>query len=394
MADEQPLAGIRVLDLSRVLAGPWCTQMLADFGADVIKVEKPGAGDDSRGWGPPYYSDSNGHRVSAYFCATNRGKKSVELDFEDPAQLEIVRKLASECDVLVENFKVGALGRRGLDYESIFEKNPKVVYCSITGFGQTGPLASRPGYDTIMQGMGGLMSVTGHPDHVPGGGPVKVGVPLTDIMTGVYAVTGILLALRQRDSSGKGQHIDLALLDVQVSSLSVIAANFLASGKVPGRHGNQLSNAAPSDAMVCNDGVVMIMVATNPQFRKLCRCMGLDSLYDDPRFASNELRVIARDELMEILRPVFKTRSRSEWIEQLSALGVPCGPVNDFADVYNDPQVQARGNLVSLSDPQFGDIRVAANPVRLSRTPAQYKPIPTKLGSAVHGDSEWSRIWE
>ena len=367
--------------------------MLADFGADVIKVERPGSGDDSRGWGPPFYEGPNGQRASAYFCATNRGKRSVVLDLSVKQDVESIRQLANQCDVLVENFKAGTLRRLGLDYESLSKTNPRVVYCSITGFGQTGPYASRPGYDTIVQGLGGLMSITGRPDGTPGEGPTKVGAPVIDVMTGVYAFGGIALALLEREKSGKGQHIDLALLDVGVTALSVIAANYLASGKVPTRHGNELASAVPSDALRCTDGYVMIMVGTNAQFCKLCDCIGRPDVARDGRFLTNESRVKARTEIMGILLPVFAAQSRKYWIDVLSAAGVPCGPINEFDDVFADPQIQARGAVVTFADTPVGDIRVLGNPLQFSRTPVHPTSPPTQLGSTAIDPVNPGSVW-
>lgn len=392
-SDQGALAGLRVLDLSRVLAGPWSTQMLADFGADVVKVERRGSGDDSRGWGPPYYANEQGERVSAYFCTTNRGKRSVELDLEAPEDIEVLRALASRCDVLVENFRVGTLARHGMDYASVSRANPGIVYCSISGFGQEGPYAQRPGYDTIVQGQAGMMSITGFPDQAPGGGPVKVGAPVMDVLTGVYACAGILVALAARQSTGKGQHIDLALMDVGVTALSVIAGNYLASGNVPTRHGTALANAVPSDAMRCADGLAMIMVGTDLQFQRLCECLGLPELPKDARFSSNERRVLARGELMALLEPRFAVRARDELIETLCAAGVPCGPINTLDEVFADPQVQFRQTVVSIPDEPFPDLRSLANPLRLSRTPARYAPPPTRLGATPIDRGDPNRLW-
>jgi crotonobetainyl-CoA:carnitine CoA-transferase CaiB-like acyl-CoA transferase len=393
MSDGHVLTGIRVLDLTRVLAGPWCTQMLSDFGADVVKVERPDVGDESRSLGPPYYKGDDGQQVSAYFCATNRGKRSVTLDLTSERDVATLRVLASQCDVLVENFKVGTLARHGLDYAVVSRTNPKVVYCSITGFGQTGPYAARPAYDTTVQGMGGLMSVTGPPDGAPGAGPTKAGVPVADVLTGVYALSGILMALLERHRSGLGQHIDLSLLDVSVNMLSVNATNFLASGEVPTRYGNELQGAVPSDAMQCKDGHLMIRVGTNPQFRKLCICLDLPLLADDPRFLTNELRMQHRHDLMATLRPAFEARTRDEWLAILSAGDVPCGPINDFADVFKDPQVRARENVVLLEKAGFEGFRVLANPFRLSRTPAIYASPPTTLGECAIDSFNPGGVW-
>jgi len=376
-----PLEGIRVLDLSRVLAGPWCTQTLADFGADVIKIERPGSGDDSRAWGPPFYQAPERHkRISAYFCSTNRGKRSVCLDIANAQDQEAIRKLVLQSDVLIENFKVGTLARYGLDYAALSEINPRLVYCSITGYGQTGPYTDRPGYDSIIQGLGGMMSVTGLPDGVAGGGAQKTGIPIIDLMTGVYACCGVLMALRERDSTGMGQHLDLSLLDVQVSALSTLAANYLLEGVNPTRNGNEHPTVVPGDAVPCSDGPLMLMVGTDRQFKRLCSRLGLDSLAVNPRYASNEARVRHKDELIPQLREVFLTRPRAYWTEQLLADGIPCGPINTIAEVFDDPHIRERESVVATDDPVFGQIRSVASPLRFSRTLPQYRRAPSILG--------------
>ncbi|SHH36805.1 CaiB/BaiF CoA transferase family protein [Pollutimonas bauzanensis] len=376
-----PLAGIKILDMSRVLAGPWCAQMLADFGAEVIKIERPGSGDDSRAWGPPFYVSPDGkQRVSAYYCCANRGKKSVCLDLDNPEDLNAIRALILESDVLIENFKVGALRRFGLDYASLSAIHPALIYCSITGFGQTGPYASRPGYDSIVQGMGGMMSVTGEPDGKPGGGPQKTGIPIIDLMTGVYACNGILMALRERDRSSQGQHLDISLLDVQVSTLSTLAANYLESGELPGRHGNEHPTVVPGDAVQCADGPLMLMVGNDRQFIRLCKHLGLPEIATDPRFGTNEHRVRYKDDLMPLIRRGFETASRQHWLDLLLPEGIPCGPINTIAEVFADEQVQARKCVVSTQHDIFGNIRSVGTPIHMSRTPARATAPPAVLG--------------
>jgi len=356
--------------------------MLADFGADVIKIEKPGAGDDSRVWGPPFYESPDGaNRVSAYFCAANRGKRSVCLDLNDPEDLETIRCLAAQSDILVENFKVGTLERFGLDYKTLSGVNPRLVYCSITGYGQAGPYASRPGYDSIVQAVGGMMSITGEPDGKPGAGPQKTGIPIIDLMTGVYASTGILMALRERDRSGLGQHLDMSLMDVQVATLSTLAANYLQSGEVPTRNGNEHPTVVPGDAVPCSDGTLMLMVGNERQFTRLCKRLELPALAEDPRFATNERRVEFKDLLMPKLREAFSQKPREHWMKLLLADGIPCGPINTISEVFDDPHVQAREAVVCATDPTFGEIRTVANPIRMSRTPAQARSAPTRLGA-------------
>ncbi len=366
------LSHIRVLDLSRVLAGPWATQTLADLGADVIKVESP-EGDDTRRWGPPWLE---GSEESAYFLCTNRGKRSVCIDFRTPEGQQQVRKLAKTVDVVVENFKVGGLAKYGLDYASLAADNPGLVYCSITGFGQTGPYAARPGYDFLIQAMGGLMSVTGPAD----GEPQKVGVALSDIMTGLYATIGILAALSEREQSARGQHVDLALLDVTAATLANQASNFLVGGQVPTRLGNAHPNIVPYQAFATADGHCIVAVGNDRQFRSFVTELGMPELGDDPRFASNEARVANRDELVGMIEKQMLHHKRDEWLLRLEAAGVPAGPINEVDEVFADPQVLARGMRVKIPHPDNPELEVAGNPIKLSRTPVEYDRPPPKLG--------------
>jgi crotonobetainyl-CoA:carnitine CoA-transferase CaiB-like acyl-CoA transferase len=382
-APPSPLAHLRVLDLSRVLAGPWASQMLADLGADVIKVERPGTGDDTRTWGPPYLKDRDGADLAdaAYYLCANRNKRSVTIDFTQPAGQRLVQQLAGHCDVLIENFKPGGLVRHGLDHATLARLNPRLVYCSITGFGQTGPYAPRAGYDFLMQGMGGLMSITGHADGEPGAGPVKVGVALTDILTGLHATTAILAALAHRDQvSGLGQHIDLALLDVQVSCLANQTMNYLHGGTVPRRMGNAHPNVVPYQDFPTADGDMILAIGNDGQFAKLCEAMGRPDWATDARFASNTARVANRQALIPLLRGETTRRSTREWIALLEAAGVPCGPINDIAQVFADPQVQARGMRIAMAHPEAGEIPLVASPLKLSATPVSYRRPPPRLG--------------
>lgn len=377
------LAGIRVLDLSRVLAGPWATQTLGDLGAQVIKVERPGTGDDTRAWGPPFVQDAQGRvtRDAAYYLCANRNKQSVTIDFTRPTGRDLVRRLADACDVVVENFKPGGLAQYGLDYESLRATNPRLVYCSITGFGHTGPYANRPGYDFLMQGMGGLMSVTGRPDGEPGGGPMKVGVALTDILTGLYASTAILAALQWRERSGRGQHIDLALMDVQVACLANQAMNFLyGDGQVPGRLGNGHPNAVPYQDFPTADGRMILAIGNDAQFAKFCAVAGKPEWAADDRFATNAARVANRADLIAMMNAVIVLRDRAYWMEQFETAGVPCGPINDIADVFADAQVKARGMKITMPHAEAGDIPLVASPLRLSDTPVRYGKAPPPLG--------------
>jgi len=377
-----PLTGVRVLDLSRVLAGPWAGQLLADLGADVVKVEKPGAGDDTRAWGPPYLKDAGGRDTTeaTYFLCANRNKRSVAIDIATPEGQAQVRALAQQADVLLENFKVGGLKRYGLDYASLKAANPRLVYCSITGFGQTGPYAARAGYDFLIQGMGGLMSVTGQPDGEPGAGPQKVGVALTDIMTGLYATIAVQAALAERATSGLGQHIDLALLDVQVACLANQASNYLAGGLVPRRMGNAHPNIVPYQAFPTADGDIILAVGNDGQFAKFCAVAGHPEWSSDERFASNAQRVANRAVLVPLLRQATVMRTSADWIGALEAAGVPCGPINRIDEVFADPQVVARGLQIALPHALAGSVPLVANPIRLSGSPVAYQRPPPLLG--------------
>ncbi|MGE8297846.1 MAG: CaiB/BaiF CoA transferase family protein [Pseudomonas sp.] len=376
------LSHIRVLDLSRVLAGPWCGQILGDLGAEVIKVERPGSGDDTRHWGPPYIKDAEGNdsREAAYFQSANRNKQSLTLDFTKPEGQRLVRELVAQCDVLLENFKVGGLAAYGLDYESLKAINPRLIYCSITGFGQTGPYARRAGYDFMIQGLGGLMSLTGRPEGEEGAGPMKVGVALTDILTGLYATVGVLAALNQRDQSGIGQHIDVALLDVQVACLANQAMNYLSTGVSPKRLGNAHPNIVPYQDFPSADGNFILAVGNDGQFRKFCEVAGIAQLADDPRFASNKARVAHRAELIPLLRQATVFKTTAQWIELLEKAGVPCGPINDLEQVFADPQVKARGLRLELPNAMGSSTPQVASPLRLSVTPVDYRSAPPLLG--------------
>jgi crotonobetainyl-CoA:carnitine CoA-transferase CaiB-like acyl-CoA transferase len=376
------LNSIRVLDMSRVLAGPLCGQLLADMGADVIKIERPHTGDDSRAWGPPYLADANGEptRESAFYLSCNRGKRSVTVDLGTSAGRDVIRKLAASSDVLLENYKVGTLEKYGLDYAALSEINPKLIYCSITGFGQTGPYCARPGYDTIIQAMGGLMSITGLPDGAQGAGPVRVGIALTDIMTGLYATIAVQQALLHRAHTGKGQFIDLSLLDVQVSALSAVAMNYLVSGNVPTRRGNRLPTVYPSDAFRCRDGYLMVIIGNDSQFRRFCETTGLTGLEQDARFRTNEVRVRNADALCEKITGNLAARPVHEWLDLLEKAQVPCAPINDIAQVFADPQVVARGMQRELPHPLSGTAPFIANPIRFSENPVGYDRPPPLLG--------------
>jgi crotonobetainyl-CoA:carnitine CoA-transferase CaiB-like acyl-CoA transferase len=381
------LSHIRVLDLSRVLAGPWASQILADLGADVIKVEHPRGGDESRAWGPPFAKreDGSDSDVSAYFLCTNRNKKSFTVDFAQPDGQSLVRRLAERCDVVIENFKAGGLAKYGLDYASLNAVNPRLVYCSITGFGQTGPYASRAGYDFMIQGLGGLMSITGRPDSEPGGGPMKAGVALTDILTGLYASNAILAALAYRERSGVGQHIDIALLDVQVASLGNHALSYLVTGIAPERLGNAHSSVVPYQDFPTRDGRMTLAIGNDAQFRRFCQAAGEPSLANDPRFAANPGRVENRAALIPLLQELTRGRTTAEWVTALAATGVPCGPINDLAQVFADPHVVARGIATQLDHEQLGQVPTVASPMRLSATPVAYHAAPPRLGE--HTDS-------
>jgi crotonobetainyl-CoA:carnitine CoA-transferase CaiB-like acyl-CoA transferase len=380
MSKPLPLDGVSILDLSRILAGPSCTQLLGDLGADVIKIERPGEGDDTRKWGPPFVVGEGGADTgeSAYYLCANRNKRSVAIDIARPEGADLVRRLLAGCHVLVENFKVGGLARYGLAYEQLKEQFPSLVYCSITGFGQTGPYRDRAGYDYLAQGHGGLMSVTGEPD----GEPMKVGVAIVDVMCGMYAATGILAALRHAERTGVGQQIDLALLDTQVATMINQATNYLVSGKAPPRLGNQHPNIVPYRVYQAKDGHVILAVGNDTQFRRFCQVAGLPELADDPRFATNRARVRHRAEMDALLPPVMASRTIREWVDELSAVGVPCGPVNTLPDVFADPQVQARGMQVDVPHAvaASGTVPLLGNPLQLSATPVRYEKGPPVLG--------------
>jgi glutaryl-CoA transferase len=376
------LAHLRVLDLSRVLAGPWASQILADLGADVLKIERPGSGDDTRHWGPPYLKDATGRETgeAAYYLSANRGKRSLTVDFTRPEGRDIVRRLAEQSDVLLENHKVGSLARLGLGWNDLRTLNPRLIYCSITGFGQTGPYAGRAGYDFAIQALGGLMSVTGERDDRPGGGPQKVGVALADVMAGLYAAIGVLAALAHRAVSGAGQHIDLALLDVQVATLANVALNYLVSGVVPQRWGNAHANIAPYQVLSTTDRPIVLAIGNDAQFRKFCDVAEVPGLAQDPRFATNDARINHRDALTRELEIVLQKRPAAAWLAALEPAQVPCAPINDLAQVFADPQVRHRGIRVDVAHPSGGSVPMVASPLRLSATPPAYDRAPPLLG--------------
>ena len=377
---QRALSDIRVLDLTRILAGPTCTQLLGDLGADIIKVEKPGAGDDTRKWGPPYLPGKDGAptQESAYYLASNRNKRSVAIDIALPEGQELVRALLGHCDVLVQNFKAGGLARYGLDYATLEDAFPGLVYCSISGFGQTGPYKSRAGYDYLAQGYGGIMSVTGAPE----GEPMKVGVGIADIMCGMYASSAILAALHHQRRTGQGQHIDLALLDTQVAWLANEGTNYLLSGRVPQRLGNEHPNIVPYKLFQTKDGPVVLAAGNDAQFQRFCRFAGLAELGHDPRFATNSLRIANRQALYAQLVPAFLTKTKAEWVDGLTALGVPCGPVNNIAEVFEDEQIQHREMRIEMPHPlaEDGTVPLLGNPIKLSETPVAYAAPPPFLG--------------
>ncbi len=382
----KPLAGIRILDLSRILAGPWCSQQLADLGAEVIKIERPGEGDDTRRWGPPWL---DGTQEAAYYLCANRGKQSVTIDMAQPEGQALLHGLVKHCDVVLENFKVGGLQKYQLDYASLKAIKPDIIYCSITGFGQDGPYAQRAGYDFMIQGLGGLMSLTGQPDS-EGGGPVKVGVAFADIFTGLYAANAIMAALLQRGRTGEGTHIDLALLDVQVGVLANQALNYLTAGTVPQRLGNAHPNIVPYQAFATADGHLILAIGNDAQFRRFCGVAGCAALADDPRFTSNAARVAHRHELIPLLLEPLKQRSTAEWLLALEQVGVPCGPINTLDQVFADPQVQHRGLELHLPHTQAGEVTLVSNPIRFDGQALNADTAPPLLGE--HTDAVLDKL--
>ncbi|NNC64432.1 MAG: CoA transferase [Gammaproteobacteria bacterium] len=377
-----PLPNVRVLDLSRVLAGPWASQTLADLGAEVIKIERPRVGDDTRSWGPPFLKDQDGNetRESAYFLAANRGKLSVTINVAEPEGQAVIRRLAEASDVFIENYKVGDMARYGLSYEDLKRINPRLIYCSVTGFGQDGPMAHLPGYDFVIQGIGGLMSITGERDDLPGGGPQKVGVAVSDIMTGLYATIAILAALAHRSETGEGQHIDLALLDTQVATIASMGMNYLASGVIPKRQGNAHANIVPYQVFHAQDGDLVIAVGNDGQFTMLCELIGASALAVDERFSLNDNRVRNREILVPLLQEILSKRTVSEWITVLQPGGIPCGPINNIAQTFEHPQVRHRRMRLDLEHASAGATPSIANPIKLSGTPISYDKAPPTLG--------------
>ncbi len=377
-APKPPLTGLRVLDMSRVLAGPWATQLLADLGAEVLKIEHPDRGDDTRHWGPPFLKDKQGSDtdIAAYYLAANRGKKSIAIDFTISDGQKILQDLAAKSDIVIENFKCGGLRKYGLDYESLKGRNPELIYCSITGFGQTGPYASRPGYDALIQGMGGLMSITGTEKE-----PAKVGVAVTDIMTGMYAVSAILAALHARRRDGIGQYIDMALLDVQAAMLANQNMYYLTTGQNPPRLGTAHPTIVPYQAFACADGFLILAVGNDRQFASFCAVAGINHLAQDKRFHTNDARVRNRDQLIQKLEPVMKTLSMKEWVRALEDANVPCGPINPLSEVYADQQIQHRGLQITASHPRAGDMAMIGCPIKFGSTPLAEPTAPPELGA-------------
>ena len=377
-----PLSHIKVVDLSRVLAGPWTGQNLADLGAEVIKVERPGKGDDSRAYAPPFLKDEKGNETkeSAYFCAANRGKKSITVDLSKPEGQQLVRELATQCDVLVENYKFGDLARYGLGYEDLKKLNPGLIYCSVTGFGQTGPYKERPGYDFMAQGMGGLMSITGETDGLPGAGPQRVGIPIIDMTTGMYATIAICAALTHRAVSGKGQWIDVALLDTCVAFLANQAMNYFATGVSPSRIGNAHPNIVPYQTFKTADGAVILACGNDNLFNKFCEAAGCAHLLKDPHFATNSERVKNRVEVTRVLNEIFEKRSTQAWVKLLDDAGVANGPINTIAEVFKEPQVIARGLKIELPHAVAGKVTLVASPMRFSETPIKHEIPPPAVG--------------
>jgi crotonobetainyl-CoA:carnitine CoA-transferase CaiB-like acyl-CoA transferase len=381
-----PLSHVKVLDLSRILAAPWAAQVLADLGAEVIKVERPGAGDDTRSWGPPFLKDAQGRdtQEAGYYLAVNRGKRSITLSLDKPQAQRIVRELAMKADIVLENYKAGTLARYGLDAESLRQLNPRLIYCSVTGFGQTGPRRDQPAYDFLIQALGGLMSVTGEKDGRPGGGPQKVGVPIVDLMTGMYTAVAVLAALARRNETGVGETIDIGMLDVQVATLANQAMNFLVSGKVPQRNGNAHPNIQPQNVYACADGDLILVVGNDGQFAKLCEVLGHAELARDERYATNGQRVRNIGELSALLRELFATRQRAMLIAELDAAGVPCGAINTVPEVFDDPQVKARGMLQQVPHPSGVSVPQLSSPMRFAEAPLQTREAPPLLGQ--HSD--------
>ncbi len=385
-AQQGPLSHVKVLDLSRILAAPWASQILADLGAEVVKVERPGAGDDTRTWGPPFLKDAQGNdtKEAGYYLAVNRGKRSITVNLDSPEGQKIVEELAVNADIVLENYKAGTLARYGLDEASLRKINPRLIYCSVTGFGQTGPRRDQPAYDFLIQAMGGLMSVTGERDGRPGGGPQKVGVPIVDLMTGMYTAVSVLAALARRNETGVGDTIDIAMLDVQVATLSNQAMNFLVSGKVPGRNGNAHPNIQPQDVYACADGDVILVVGNDGQFAKLCEVFGHKEWSTDERFATNAQRVRNIGTLSGMLRELFAGWEREKLIAALDKAGVPCGPINNVAEVFEEPQVQARGMLRYVPHPSGVDAPQVGSPMRFAESPLRVPAAPPLLGQ--HSD--------
>ncbi|MBL8560250.1 MAG: CoA transferase [Hyphomonadaceae bacterium] len=381
MTSPAALAGVRVLDLSRILAGPWATQILADMGADVIKVEKPGVGDDTRGWGPPFLPADGARGDAAYYLAANRNKRSITIDFTTPEGAALIKRMIPNCQVMVENFKTGGLAKYGLNYESVARINPSIVYCSITGFGQDGPYALRAGYDYLVQAMGGLMSITGQPDGAPGAEPLKVGVAVADLFSGMYAVTGMLAALRHAERTGEGQHVDIALLDCQTAMLANQAMNYFVSGVAPTRLGNAHPNITPYQVFTTADGHIVLAVGNDGQFRSFCAEADLQSLPDDARFATNPARIANRDALVEIIARAVSRRTTAQWIASLELAGVPCGPINSIDQVFEDPQVVSRNMAQLMTRVDGVEVKLVASPLKLSRTPAVAERAPPPLGA-------------
>jgi crotonobetainyl-CoA:carnitine CoA-transferase CaiB-like acyl-CoA transferase len=374
------LSHVRVLDLSRIMAGPWAGQILADLGADVIKVERPGAGDDTRAWGPPFLEGPGGRSDAGYFLSVNRGKRSVALDLATREGQDIVRAIAAQSDIVLENFKVGTLARYGLGYEDLNKVNPKLIYCSITGFGQDGPRRDHAAYDFMIQALGGLMSVTGEADGRPGGGPQKVGVPIVDIMTGMYAVIAVLAALARRDQTGEGNHIDIGMLDVQVSFLANQAMNYLVSGKTPVRTGNGHPNIQPQDVFPCRDGHIVLAIGNDGQFARLCEVVGVPELASDERFARNAQRVVNRSVLTPIIVERLSARDMTDWCSMLAAAGVPAGPINTIPMILDDEQVRHRQMVVKVPHPVAGEVSLLASPMRFKDAPVTYDRPPPQVG--------------